>query len=170
MRAAGAEPIAIGADARRTTPYRSLPSKDELLAEWLRVRDTRFWQRWETMSRRHPGNPRKQLNAAFALLAKHVFDPEARGCAMANAAVEIGAEGRPAHRAIEAHKAKLRAKLVELCARSGAREPERLAAELFLLMAGAQAATLILGVQGPPRDVQPDAASLIDSRLGGEPS
>jgi len=133
------------------------------------VRDARFWQRWEAMSQRHPGNPRKQLNAAFALLAKHVFDPGARGCAMANA-VETGAEGRPARRAIEAHKAKLRAKLAELCARSGAREPELLAGELFLLMAGARAATLILGVQGPPRDVQPDAASLIDSRLGGDPS
>jgi hypothetical protein len=69
--------------------------------------------------------------------------------------------------AIEAHKAKLRAKLAELCARSGAREPELLAGELFLLIESAQA-TLILGVQAPARNVGPAAASLIDSRLAAE--
>jgi AcrR family transcriptional regulator len=160
--------IPAGTSSARTTPYRSLPSKDELAAEWLRVCNVRFWQRWEAMARRHPGNPRKQLKTAFTLLARHVSEPATRGCGMAHAAVESSANDDPARRAIEAHKAKLRAKLAELCVRSGAREPELLAEQLFLLMDGAQA-TLILGVQGPGRNVGPAAASLIDSRLG-EPS
>lgn len=151
------------------TPYPSLPSKDEIVAEWLRHRGGRFWQRWATMSKRHPGNPRKRLKSAFALLASHVTDPATLGCGMANAAVATGASDHPARQAIEAHKAKLRAKLAELCVGSGAAEPELLAVELFLLMEGAQS-TLILGVQGPPRNVCPAAASLIDSRLAGEPS
>lgn len=139
------------------------------MAEWLRHRGGRFWQRWETMSQRHPGNPRKRLNSAFALLSRHVTDPAALGCGMAKAAAATSGNDDPARRAIEDHKAKLHAKLAELCARSGAREPELLAEQLFLLIESAQA-TLILGVQAPPRNVGPAAASLIDSRLAAEPS
>ena len=151
------------------TPYASLPSKDEIVAEWLRHRGGRFWQRWATMSKRHPDNPRRRLKSAFALLARHVTDPAALGCGMANAAAEMSENDHPARRAIEAHKAKLREKLAELCVGSGAAEPERLALELFLLMEGAQSAS-ILGVQAPARDVGPAAASLIDSRLASAPS
>jgi len=147
--------------------YPSLPSKDELVAEWLRYRGGRFWQRWATMSKRHPDNPGKRLKSAFALLAKHVTDPATLGCGMANAMVATADSDHPARQAIEAHKAKLRASLAALCVGSGAAEPERLAVELFLLMEGAQS-TPILGVQAPARDVGPAAASLIDSRLAGE--
>lgn len=170
IRAVGVETIAAEADTTKMTLYRSFPSKDELVAEWLRDHDARFWQRWEAMSNRHPGDPHKQLSAAFALLAKHVGDPPARGCAMANAAVEITEKDHPARKVIEAHKAKLRARLAELCVRSGARGPQLLADQLFLLMEGAQVATLVLGVQGPARNVQRAAASLIESRLGRKKS
>ena len=152
------------------TLYRSFPSKDELVAEWLRHHDARFWQQWQAMSNRHPADARKQLNAAFALLAKHVSDPAARGCAMANAAVEITEKDHPARKVIEAHKGKLRARLAELCVRTGASEPQLLADQLFLLMEGAQVATLVLGVQGPARNVERAAASLIESRLGAKKS
>jgi hypothetical protein len=116
------------------------------------------------MSQRYPGDPRKRLNRAFALLSSHVTDPEALGCGMANAAVESNGHGRPARQAIEAHKAKLHAKLAELCVTSGASEPELLAEQLFLLIQGAQA-TLILGVHSPARNAGPAAATLIDARV-----
>lgn len=121
------------------------------------------------MAHRHPGNPHKQLKSAFTLLATHIGDPAALGCGMANAAVAVAADD-PARCAIEAHKAKLRAKLVELCERSGAREPARLAEELLVLVAEAHAGAPILGVQGPVRDAVPAATSLIASRLDDEPS
>src|SRR5256885_1765983 len=73
------------------------------------------------MARRHSGHPRRQLVAAFRMLAKHVADPQARGCPMTNAAVEITEKAHPARKVIEAHKAKLRARLAELCERAGAR-------------------------------------------------
>ena len=120
------------------------------------------------MAQRHPGNPRRRLIGAFALLSRHLTDPAALGCGMSNAAVEVSGQDHPARRAIEEHKAKLHAKLAELCVKSGAREPELLAEQLFLLIEGSQA-TLILGVQAPPRNAAPAAASLIDSRLDAEP-
>ena len=43
---------------------------------------------------------RKQLKAAFTLLAKHVVDPQARGCPMANAAVELTDKDHPARKGL----------------------------------------------------------------------
>src|SRR2546426_11850087 len=165
IRAVGVETIAAEADPTRMSLYRNFPAKDELVAEWLREHDANFWQTWDAMSSRHPKDPRRQIKAAFALLAKHVADPKARGCPMANAAVELTEKHHPARKVIEAHKAKLRARLAEMCARVGARKPRLLADQLFLLMEGAQISTQILGVRGPARNVARAAESLIEAQV-----
>ncbi len=165
IRAVGVETIAEEAKTTKMSLYRSFPSKDELVAEWLRDHDIKFWQTWDATSRKFPANPRKQLRAAFTLLAKHVIDPQARGCPMANAAVELTDKDHPARKVIEAHKAKLRARLAEMCARLRARKPRLLADQLFLLMEGAQVSTQILGVRGPARNVARAAESLIEAQV-----
>jgi AcrR family transcriptional regulator len=164
IRAVGIDAIAARADTTKMSLYRSFSSKDELVAEWLRDHDTRFWQTWDAMSQKYPGEARKQLQAAFGMLAKHVSDPGARGCPMVNAAVEITDKEHPAKRVIEAHKAKLRMRLAELCEGTGASEAALLADELFLLMEGAQVST-VLGVQIPARNAARAAEALIDSHL-----
>jgi AcrR family transcriptional regulator len=166
IRAVGVETIAAEAATTKMGLYRNFPSKDELVAEWLRGHDEQFWKTWDAMSRRFPDKPRRQLNAAFTLLSKHIVDPGARGCAMANAAVEITEKTHPARKIIETHKLKLRARLAELCTGAGARQPELLADQLFLLMEGAQVTVVTLGVRGPARNVLPAAQALIRSQLG----
>jgi len=166
IRAVGVETIAAAAETTKMGLYRNFPSKDDLVAEWLRSHDENFWKAWDAMTRRHPDNPRRQLNAAFRLLSLHVADPNARGCAMANAAVEITEKTHPARKVIEAHKTKLRGRLAELCTRAGAKQPKLLADQLFLLMEGAQVTVVTLGVRGPARNVVPAAKALIRSQLG----
>ena len=165
IRAVGVETIAAEAYTTKMSLYRNFPSKDELVAEWLRDHDARFWQAWDAMSQKHPSEPRRQLRAAFALLAKHVADPKARGCPMANAAVELTEKDHPARKVIETHKAKLRTRLAEMCAQMKAREPRLLADQLFLLMEGAQVTIQTLGVRGPARNVARAAEMLIGSHL-----
>lgn len=164
IRAVGVDAIAAEAATTKMGLYRSFPSKDILVAEWLRDHDARFWQAWDAMARKHPGDSRKQLQAAFGLLSKHVSDPAARGCPMANAAVEITDDDHPARKIIETHKSRLRARLAQLCRQAGAREPALLADQLFLLMEGAQV-SIVLGVRGPARNVSRAADALIDSQL-----
>jgi len=166
IRAVGVDTIAEEADTTKMSLYRNFPSKDELVAEWLRDHDVNFWQRWEMMASRHPKDPRRQLKAAFALLARHVADPKARGCPMANAAVELTEKDHPAIKVIEAHKTKLRARLTQMCKQMGSREPRLLADHLFLLMEGAQVTTQTLGVRGPAKNVARAAKTLIDAHLG----
>lgn len=165
IRAVGVEKIAARAGSTKMSLYRSFPSKDELVAEWLREHDAQFWRAWGRMANRHPDDPRRQLKAAFALLEKHVREPGGRGCAMANAAVEITEKDHPARKVIESHKAKLRARLAELCRGVCAREPESLADQLFLLMEGAQVATLTLGVRGPAKNVARAAEAMIEAQV-----
>src|SRR4029077_17521294 len=76
IRGGGVETIAAEADTTKMSLYRNFPSKDQLVAEWLREHDANFWQTWDAMARRHPNDPRRQVKAAFALLAKHVADPK----------------------------------------------------------------------------------------------
>jgi len=165
IRAVGVDTIAAKADTTKMSLYRNFPSKDMLVAEWLRDHDATFWQKWEAMANRYPEDPRLQLKAAFALLAKHVVDPKARGCPMANAAVELTEKDHPARKIIEAHKARLRSQLAAICARMKAGNPRLLADQLFLLMEGAQVTTQTLGVRGPARNVARAAKMLIDAHL-----
>jgi AcrR family transcriptional regulator len=165
IRAVGVDTIAAEANTTKMSLYRNFPSKDELVAEWLRDHDVNFWLTWDAMAGRHPDDPRKQLQAAFGLLAKHVADPNARGCPMANAAVELTEVDHPARTVIESHKANLRARLEQICKRMGARHPGILADQLFLLMEGAQVARQTLGPRGPARNVARAADVLIDAHL-----
>ena len=165
IRAVGVETIAAEANTTKMSLYRNFPSKDELVAEWLRDHDVRFWQTWDALSRRNRDDPRKQLKAAFDLLARHVAEPGARGCPMANAAVEITERDHPARKVIEAHKAKLRARLAELCARTGARDSRLLADQLFLLMEGAQVSSQTPGARLPALNVARAAGALVAAHL-----
>ena len=158
------ETIAAEADTTKMSLYRSFPSKDELVAEWLRDHDARFWQTWDAMSQKYSNEPRK-LKTAFALLARHVADPRARGCPMANAAVELTEKDHLARKVIETHKAKLRTRLTQLCTQMKARHAGLLADQLFLLMEGAQVTSQTLGVRGPARNVARAAQVLIDAHL-----
>src|SRR2546422_10466416 len=56
IRAVGVETIAEEAKTTKMSLYRSFPSKDELVAEWLRDHDIKFWQTWDATSRKFPAN------------------------------------------------------------------------------------------------------------------
>src|SRR5258706_8034365 len=86
IRAVGVETIAAEADTTKMSLYRNFPSKDELVAEWLREHDANFWQTWDAMAGPHPLGPRRQIKTALALLAKHVAHPQGPSCPNANAA------------------------------------------------------------------------------------
>jgi hypothetical protein len=77
--------------------------------------------------------------------------------------VEITESDHPATKVIKAHKARLRARLAELCARIGAGDSRLLADQLFLLMEGAQVSAQTPGARAAAASVARAAAVLIDS-------
>jgi AcrR family transcriptional regulator len=145
----GVEAIAEAAGTNKTTLYRHFASKDELIAECLREFGRELEIVWTKTEEAHAGRPRDQLLAWLRIIAEYKTSGTDRGCALANAAVELPDAQHPARRVIEALKNQHRTLLVELCCRAGLRDPERLADELFLLCEGARLALQSFGPRGP---------------------
>ena len=165
IRAVGVEAIAEAAGTNKMTLYRHFDSKDELVAEYLRRLAASAGRLWDELAAAHPGDPRGQLRGWLAAMEAHVVDADQRGCALANAAVELPEKDHPARRVIEEFKGAQRDRLVTLCNAIGIAEPEMLADELFLLLEGARVSAQSVGPQGPASRLVRMGEALIASHL-----
>lgn len=149
VRAVGVEEIAEVAGTNKMTLYRHFPSKDELVAECLRQFAKKADVLWDELAATHPDDPRGELKAWLEAMREHIVTTGGRGCALANAAVELREKDHPARKVIEAVKCAQRNRLVQLCRAAKLDEPEFLADELFLLIEGARVSAQSVGRDGP---------------------
>ena len=148
IRAIGVEAIAEAAGTNKMTLYRHFASKDQLVAGYLRRLAEKASASWDRLATEHPGDPRAQLRGWLENMAAHVGSRDQRGCALANAAVELPEKDHPARRVIEAFKTAQRRRIIELCSAARLSEPEMLADELFLLLEGARVTAQSMGRDG----------------------
>jgi AcrR family transcriptional regulator len=148
IRAVGVEAIAEAATTNKMTLYRHFASKDELVAEYLRQSAKGADACWQRFEQAHPGDALAQLRAWLAEMANHLTKSDERGCALANAAVELPEKDHPARRVIEEFKRAQRTRLARLCGDAGLSEPEMLADELHILLEGARVTAQSVGADG----------------------
>jgi AcrR family transcriptional regulator len=148
IRAVGVEAIADAASTNKMTLYRHFPSKDELIAEYLRRTAVAADACWKSLDEAHPGDALGQLRGWLKAMAAHVGDCDERGCALANAAIELPEKGHPARRVIEDYKTAHRNKIAALAKLAGLHDPEMLADELHLLLEGARVTAQSVGAEG----------------------
>jgi AcrR family transcriptional regulator len=148
IRAIGVDAIAEAADTNKMTLYRHFASKDELVAECLRQFARQGVERWAGYEKAHPGEPRAQIRSWLMDVADILADKNHRGCALANAAIELPDKTHPARRVVEEFKLGQRKHLAQLCKSAGLKDPEMLADELYLLLEGARVTAQSIGIDG----------------------
>ena len=148
IHAVGVDAIAEAGGTNKMTLYRHFASKDVLIAACLGELTREFDVAWDTIATAHAGDPKGQLMAWL----RHVGDfkeyEAERGCALANAAIELPDKDHPARRVIREHKTAHRERLIRLCRDARLADPERLADEVFLIWEGARVTAQSVGSQG----------------------
>jgi len=143
----GVELIAETAQTNKMTLYRHFKSKDELVVAYVRELAAEGDAVWVRLAETYPDDPEKRLAAWVDYVEEVLTSRFERGCALANAAVELQ-PGHPARAVIEDYKGRKRDQLVALFEASRYRNPETLADEVFLLFEGARI-SIQCGGRGP---------------------
>jgi AcrR family transcriptional regulator len=163
IRAVSVDEIAAAADTNKMTLYRHFESKDLLIAEYLRTLAREADVQWNELARAYPGEPLAQLRTWVECIASMMAKSGDRGCALANAAVELPEKDHPARAVIEEHKTHQREQLAALCGAAGFENPEQLADQIFLLLEGARVNLQSVGHEGPGTRVGAMLCSLLSS-------
>jgi AcrR family transcriptional regulator len=161
IHAVGVDAIASAAGSNKMSFYRNFASKDQLVAEYLRSEEREGLLWWDETVAAHVGNPRLQVESLFDMLVENNCEEDSRGCALANAAVEITEPDHPARPVIEKYKADMRRRFGQLAREMGAREPDALGDSLMLLWEGAYLTRVTMGADGPVQGAAKAARALI---------
>jgi AcrR family transcriptional regulator len=157
IRAVGVDAVAAEAGISKRSLYDTFPSKDALVAAYLRARIQPL-----PASDRPPAT---QILALFDQLHARFAHGDFRGCPFVNAVTEL-AEDCDAVRAIAlGYKDDRRRHIATLLAQAGATGPEPLAAQLALLFEGAIASMLVC--QDPTVALQARDAAAVLMRSDG---
>ena len=109
---------------------------------------------WAEIEQAHVGRPKEQLLACRRFLAEFKLGTSERGCAFANAAVELPDPDHPARRVIEAYKNRHRDRIIELCRKRDCVIPSFLPTN-FSCWARAPASAFKASVLTAPPDASP---------------
>jgi AcrR family transcriptional regulator len=165
--AVGVDTIIEHAGVAKMTLYRNFASKDELIVAYLERANERFWDWFDGALADAPEDPREKLVGLFDAVAKFSASPACLGCTFQATAGEFPSPDHPGHRFARAHKNEVLRRLRELAAEARARDPERLAQQLMLVMDGAWAAARMFGIAGGPAPAAATAArALLEAELG----
>jgi len=174
IRAVGVDAIAQEAGTNKMSFYRAFPSKDDLVAEYLRDQQAEYFDWWDEAIAPFAGDARRQIEALFeAYLDLARFKAKAdcgcktsRGCALGNAAVEIPEGNEVLGGIVHVYKTEIRKRLRKLARETGAREPEALGDALMLLMEGGYYTRLTFPQNtGPVATIVKAARALVDAHV-----
>jgi AcrR family transcriptional regulator len=163
-RAIGVDTIAAESGIGKMTLYRHFPTKDDLIVAYLKDSNDLFWNNFEEITKDSP-TARGKLLAFFESLQEYVQTPACYGCPFLNVSTEYPETDYPGHQVAIEHKQSVRVKFRQLAKDAGAKKPDALANQLFLLMDGAYMASRMFGAQNPAAHLAEAAQVLIDSAL-----
>ena len=136
-RAVGVDRIIAEAGTAKMTLYRNFASKDELILEFLRVRDerwTRAWLQGEVESR--AADPAARMLAIFDVFGEWFARGDFEGCSFINVMLELSDREDPGRVASVQHLSVIREFLAGLAAEAGVEDAAGFAHQWHILMKG----------------------------------
>jgi AcrR family transcriptional regulator len=161
-RSIGVDTLAAESGIGKMTLYRHYPSKDDLILAYLKDSNEIFWNSFDQITG-DAATPREKLLAFFQSLQDYVQSPACYGCPFLNVATEFPEAEYPGHQVAVEHKQSVRARFRQLAREAGAKKPDVLADQLFLLMDGAYMAARMFGTKNPAAHLAEAAQTLIDA-------
>jgi AcrR family transcriptional regulator len=135
IRAVGVDTVAAEAGISKRSLYDTFPSKDALVAAYLR-------QRIQSL----PASdlpPAAQVAALFDQLHTRFANGDFRGCPFVNAVTELAEDCETARAIAVDYKEERRRHIASLLVQAGLRDPETLAGQIALLFEGAIASMVV---------------------------
>jgi AcrR family transcriptional regulator len=158
IRAVGVDAVAAEAGISKRSLYDTFPSKDALVAAYLRHRMLPLPESDDP--------PAHQVLALFDQLEARFAQGDFRGCAFVNAVTELADDCATARAIAIQYKDARRQHIASLLAAAGAADPGTLAGQIALLIEGAMATMLVSNdpaVAGQARE----AAAILMRAAGG---
>jgi AcrR family transcriptional regulator len=137
IRTVGVHRLVEESRVTRVTLYRHFPTKDELVAAYLRRRATDDRQQVLEIVAAHDDDPREALRALSRLLVDNGFRDMHRGCPFVNAAAEFADSEHPVRLVVAEHRAWFVELMEGLLRRLGDPRPAATARLLMMLRTGA---------------------------------
>lgn len=137
----GMDELIREAGVGKATVYRLFPTKDDLIAAYLRRAAGEILALIDADIERHE-DPRDAVRAIFAAIASDVARPGFRGCAFNNASIEFADPQHPARVVARDYRAGLHARLVGVAG-------DELGSALALVVDGMYTSGAHLGPGGP---------------------
>jgi AcrR family transcriptional regulator len=136
IRAVGINRLLEEAQTPIMSLYRIFGSKEGLVEEYLREKDNRIRVLFEREVERIADTPKERVLAMFGVMGKVVSQPDYRGCAFVNVAVEMADSEHPFVGIVKSHKEFVRDSFARHLAEAGLQETELLSNQLLILMNG----------------------------------
>jgi AcrR family transcriptional regulator len=144
VRAVGVDLVVQEAGIAKTSLYRYFPTKDDLIVAFLEREDFDFWAMWDGVAKQHPADPAGELDAHMRWIGGRLARSNYRGCPQINVAAEFSEQDHPARQVSQRHMQALRSRLHDISKRLHVPSPDRLAAQLAVLVNGAFVSSALL--------------------------
>ncbi|MDY7020514.1 MAG: TetR/AcrR family transcriptional regulator [Cyanobacteriota bacterium] len=157
----GIDRIIAESGVAKMSLYNHFKSKDALIAAWLKQQDE-CWRTWfqETVERLAT-DPNERVLAIFDALEECFEKPDFRGCAFLNSAVELVDPAHPGYQVSLYHQQATFDYILSLVRAANLPNPEALAYQLMILVAGATVIAMMQQSSEPAIQAKQAAATLI---------
>jgi AcrR family transcriptional regulator len=137
IQAVGVNAVVERSGVAKRTLYRHFASKDDLVVEFLRLREQRWTKDWlEREVEERASEPDERLLAIFDVFHEWFQDESLEGCSFINVLLEVDERSSPVRQASVAHLAEIRRFLERLATEAGIERPDDFARRWHILMKG----------------------------------